>query len=57
MICSCCRGSGSLLGTRWGLAWWTCPACNGDGVQAANGPKTFAEARKRKAHIERTTHD
>ena len=38
MICSICRGAGSLLGTRWGLQWWPCPACGGAGCQAVHGP-------------------
>lgn len=47
MICGLCKGSGSLLSTRWGLQWWPCPCCGGCGAQAVNGPATFKEARRR----------
>lgn len=41
-ICGVCRGSGSLLSTRWGARWWDCPCCGGDGVEAMMQPKMFA---------------
>lgn len=43
-ICGVCRGSGSLLSTRWGLRWWACPCCGGDGVEAMRQPKIFTRA-------------
>lgn len=47
-ICGLCRGSGSLLSTRWGLAWWTCPCCGGAGVDAMRQAPEIQINRRRK---------
>lgn len=35
MICSLCRGAGSLVSMQNGrLEWWGCPACGGVGTRS-----------------------
>lgn len=39
MRCTLCPGTGNLFTVQNGIKeWWKCPACEGTGVRAMNGP-------------------
>lgn len=43
LLCGLCRGTCSLFCSHGGrFQWWTCPACQGRGVQGISGPAAVA---------------
>ena len=48
MICTLCKGSGTLLDTKNGLEFWVCPCCGGSGVRITYGPSFIGPGTRKK---------